>query len=52
MSIAFTVAMLFDDDGKVTSVIAVIRDETVRFNEDRAMKKRLAELEARASAQT
>ena len=46
MSIAFTVAMLFDADHKVTSVVAIIRDETHRFNEDRALRKRLAELEA------
>lgn len=47
MSIAFTVAMLFDDGGKVDAVIAVIRDETVRFNDDRALRKRIADLEAR-----
>jgi PAS domain S-box-containing protein len=46
LSIAFTVAMLFAPDGKVDAVIAVIRDETARFNTDRALKKRLAELEA------
>ena len=46
MSIAFTVAMLFAADGKVGSVVSVIRDETKRFNDDRALKKRLAELEA------
>jgi PAS domain S-box-containing protein len=49
MSIAFTVAMLFDADGKVSAVIAVIRNETARFNEDRALKKRLAELEAKVA---
>jgi PAS domain S-box-containing protein len=46
MSIAFTVAMLKDDAGQVTGVAAVIRDETARFAEDRALKKRLMELEA------
>ena len=46
MSIALTVAMLFDADHKVSAVIAVIRDETTRFNDDRALKKRLTELEA------
>ena len=50
MSIAFTVAMLFDPDHKVSSVIAIIRDETVRFNDDRALRKRLAELEAQLAA--
>jgi PAS domain S-box-containing protein len=46
LSIAFTVAMLYDADGKVSAVASVIRDETARFNEDRALRKRLAELEA------
>ena len=48
MSIAFTVAMLFGPDRKtVNAVVAVIRDETARFNDERALKKRVAELEAR-----
>ena len=46
LSIAFTVAMLFDDNHHVSAVVAVIRDETARFNEDRALRKRIAELEA------
>jgi PAS domain S-box-containing protein len=50
MSIAFTVAMLFDDAHKVNAIVAVIRDETNRFNEDRALRKRLAELEAQVAA--
>lgn len=51
LSIAFTVAMLFGGDGKPNAVIAVIRDETARFSEERALRKRLAELEAEAQAQ-
>jgi PAS domain S-box-containing protein len=46
MSIAFTVAMLYSDDLKVSGCVAIIRDETPRFNEDRALRKRLAELES------
>ncbi|HEY6088076.1 MAG TPA: PAS domain-containing protein [Burkholderiaceae bacterium] len=46
MSIAFTVSMLFGPDGKVAQVVAVIRDETERFNADRELRRRLAELEA------
>lgn len=46
MSIAFTVAMLKDASDQVTGVAAVIRNETARFAEDRALKKRIAELEA------
>ena len=50
MSIAFTVAMLFTPAGEVSAIVAVMRDETTRVTEDRALKKRLAELEARVSA--
>jgi PAS domain S-box-containing protein len=46
LSIAFTVFMLYDDDGHVTACGSVIRDETQRFAEDRQMRKRLRELEA------
>jgi len=48
LSIAFTVAMLYSADKKVASIIAVIRDESARFTEDRNLRKRLAELEAKA----
>ena len=50
MSIAFSVAMLFEADGKVGSIVAIIRDETIRFNEDRALRKRVTELEAQVTA--
>ena len=46
LSIAFTVGMLHGVDGKVSAIVASMRDETARFAEDRAMKKRIAELEA------
>jgi PAS domain S-box-containing protein len=52
LSIAFTVAMLYAPDGKVSAIAAVIRDETSRFNDERALKKRVAELEAKLAAQT
>ena len=47
MSIAFTVAMLFTPENKVSAIVAVIRDDTSRFNDDRALRKRLAEAEAK-----
>ena len=50
MSIAFTVAMLHSPDGKVSAIAAIIRDETSRFNDERALKKRVAELEAQVGA--
>ena len=52
LSIAFTVAMLYGADGKVSAIASIIRDETARFNEERALKKRVAELEAQAAAKT
>jgi PAS domain S-box-containing protein len=45
LSIAFTVGMLFDEKNQANGVAAVIRDETERFAEERALKKRLSELE-------
>jgi len=50
LSIAFTVAMLFTADHKVSSIVAVIRDETSRFAEERNLKKRITELEAQVAA--
>ena len=50
LSIAFTVAMLFTPEHKVSAIVAVIRDETTRFEEERTLKKRVAELEARLAA--
>lgn len=47
LSIAFTVGMLFDDKHQANGVAAVIRDETERFAEERALKKRLSDLEDR-----
>ena len=45
LSIAFTVALLHSPDGKVASIVAVVRDESARFEQERALKKRLNELE-------
>jgi PAS domain S-box-containing protein len=48
LSIAFTVALLKDAAGKVQSIVAIMRDDTERWNEERSLKKRVAELEAKA----
>jgi PAS domain S-box-containing protein len=48
LSIAFTVAMLYDDAHKVTAIVAVVRDETVRWTEERQLRARVAQLEAAA----
>jgi PAS domain S-box-containing protein len=50
LSIAFTVAMLHAPDGKISAIVAVIRDETSRFAEERNLKKRLTELEIQLAA--
>jgi PAS domain S-box-containing protein len=50
LSIAFTVALFSTPERKVEGVVAVIRDETTRFMEERSLRKRLAELEAKSGA--
>jgi PAS domain S-box-containing protein len=50
MSIAFTVALLHSPQNELNGIVAVIRDETARFKEDRLLRQRLAELEASAGA--
>ena len=47
LSIAFTVSLLFSADRQVTGIVAIVRDETARFAEDRKQRARLAELEAK-----
>jgi PAS domain S-box-containing protein len=46
LSIAFTVAMLYTPDHQVSAIVAVVRDETARWTDERDMRKRIAELEA------
>lgn len=48
LSIAFTVAMLTNDDGNVEGIAAIVRDDTARFQADRLIKKQIAELEAKS----
>ena len=50
LSIAFTVAMLHAADGSVNGIAAVVRDETVRFGQERDLRKRVQELEAKTDA--
>ncbi|MDX6805745.1 PAS domain-containing protein [Terrihabitans sp. PJ23] len=46
ISVEFTITMLRDAAGVVIGMIAVLRDVTARFEEAKALKKRLAALEA------
>lgn len=48
LSIAFTVALL-KSDGVVTQIVAIIRDETSRWNEERELRRRLRALEDAAA---
>src|SRR5260370_22623909 len=50
LSIAFTVGLLLAAQRTVTGLVAVIRDETKRFAEERDLCKRLAELEGKHGA--
>ena len=45
LSIAFTVAMLYTPDHKVSAIVAIVRDETTRWTDERDMRRRIAELE-------
>ncbi len=47
LSIAFTVALLQAGDGEIQAIAAIIRDETARWEEERALRRRLTDLEAR-----
>jgi PAS domain S-box-containing protein len=43
ISIEFTIVPLRDGDGRLTGLVAVLRDVTTRFEEMRALKRALAE---------
>jgi PAS domain S-box-containing protein len=47
LSIAFTVALLFSPNHEVQSIVAIIRDETSRWEEERALRQRVTELETK-----
>jgi PAS domain S-box-containing protein len=50
LSIAFTVGMVRDASDRVTGIVAVIRDETERWAEEKRLRQRVAELEASSDA--
>src|SRR4029077_17504555 len=47
LSIAFTVALLYAPTPEIQAIAAIIRDETNRWEEERALRQRVAELEAK-----
>jgi PAS domain S-box-containing protein len=46
ISLEFTVALIRDAAGAIAGIAAVLRDVTERFNRDKELRARLAELEA------
>jgi PAS domain S-box-containing protein len=46
LSIAFTVSLMDSPEGRL--IAAIVRDETARWNEERELRKRIAELEQKA----
>jgi PAS domain S-box-containing protein len=50
LSIAFTVALLHGTENQVSGIVAVIRDETTRFTDERNLRKRVTELEGQLAA--
>jgi len=51
ISLEFTITLIRDDHGEVLGVAAILRDVTARWQRDREVRKRLAELEARDRSQ-
>jgi PAS domain S-box-containing protein len=47
LSIAFTVTLMSPPDRQGRVIAAIVRDETSRWDEERALRQRLAELEAK-----
>lgn len=48
-SIAFTVGLLKDAAGSVEGIFAIVRDDSERWETERALRKRIAEFEGAAS---
>ena len=46
ISVEFSIAMLRDDAGAVIGIAAILRDVSERFERDRSLRGRIAELEA------
>jgi len=52
LSVEFTIQLVRDASGAIVSVGAIVRDVTARWQKDRELKKRLAELEAKVGQAT
>jgi PAS domain S-box-containing protein len=49
LSVEFTVSLLHEPSGALVGIAAIVRDVTARWEEERALKKRLVALEAKSS---
>lgn len=47
-SVAFTVGLLKNDEGRVEGIFAILRDDTQRWETEKALRRRVAELEQAA----
>jgi PAS domain S-box-containing protein len=47
ISLEFSITILRDDAGAISGIAAILRDVTTRFEQDRALRQRVAGLEAR-----
>ena len=45
LSIAFTVTLIRSQNDTVQAIVAIVRDETERWQEERALRQKIAELE-------
>ena len=50
LSCAFSIVMLKDDQGKPLGVASIMRDGTAAFDREKALKSKVAELEAKLAA--
>ena len=50
VSVEFTVTLLTDEDGAIAGIAAILRDVTAQWEERRALRRRLADLERRLAA--
>jgi PAS domain S-box-containing protein len=47
ISVEFTIQMLKDEAGRITGLVAILRDVTKRFQREKELARRLKELEAK-----
>jgi len=50
ISVEFTIVLLRDADGATEGMAAIMRDVTARFEDTRALRKKIAALEAKGAA--